>query len=123
MSEHVYKQIELTGSSKTGADDAFRNAIAKTYKNIDNLHWFQVIETRENIESGEANAWQVTIKATFSRDDNRYGRLKRLCGKSAHGLVQSVREGLRATGSWNLSWIAVRNVKGFGLKKANWKEY
>jgi flavin-binding protein dodecin len=69
MSEHVYKQIELTGSSKTGVEDAVRNAVAKASKTLHNLHWFQVIDTRGYVEQGKVDYWQVTIKLGFRVDD------------------------------------------------------
>jgi flavin-binding protein dodecin len=69
MSEHVYKQIELTGSSKTGVEDAIQNAIAKASKTLHNLHWFQVVETRGYLQQGKVDYWQVTIKLGFRLDD------------------------------------------------------
>jgi dodecin len=69
MSEHVYKQIELTGSSKTGVEDAIQSAIAKASKTLRNLHWFQVVDTRGYIEQGKVDYWQVTIKLGFRLDD------------------------------------------------------
>ncbi|TMA12645.1 MAG: dodecin domain-containing protein [Deltaproteobacteria bacterium] len=69
MSEHVYKQIELTGSSKTGVEDAVQNAIAKASKTLHNLHWFQVVDTRGYVEQGKVDYWQVTIKLGFRVDD------------------------------------------------------
>jgi dodecin len=69
MSEHVYKQIELTGSSKTGVEDAVQNAIAKASKTLHNLHWFQVVDTRGYVEEGKVDYWQVTIKLGFRVDD------------------------------------------------------
>jgi flavin-binding protein dodecin len=69
MSEHVYKQIELTGSSKTSVEDAIQNAIAKASKTLRNIHWFQVVETRGYIEQGRVDYWQVTIKLGFRVDD------------------------------------------------------
>jgi flavin-binding protein dodecin len=62
MSDHVYKQIELTGSSTTSIDDAVRTAIEKASKTLRNLHWFQVTETRGQIEDNKVAYWQVTIK-------------------------------------------------------------
>jgi flavin-binding protein dodecin len=70
MSEHVYKQIELTGSSKKGIDDAVQNAIAKASKTLHNLQWFQVIDTRGYIEEGKVAYWQVTMKIGFRLDDD-----------------------------------------------------
>lgn len=69
MSEHVYKQTELTGSSKTGVEDAIQSAIAKASKTLHNLHWFQVVDTRGHIEQGKVDYWQVTMKLGFRLDD------------------------------------------------------
>jgi dodecin len=62
MKDHVYKQIELTGSSEKSSDDAIRTAIAKASKTLRNLHWFEVTETRGQIEDDKVVHWQVTIK-------------------------------------------------------------
>jgi dodecin len=69
MNEHIYKQIELTGSSKTSMEDAVQNAIAKASKTLHNLHWFQVVESRGYIENNKIDYWQVTIKLGFRLDD------------------------------------------------------
>ena len=69
MSNHVYKKIELTGSSTTGSDDAIRNAIAKASKTINHMAWFEVVETRGHIENGEIAHWQVTLKVGFTLED------------------------------------------------------
>jgi flavin-binding protein dodecin len=69
MSEHVYKQVELTGSSKTSVEDAVQNAITKATKTLRNLHWFQVVDTRGYVENGKVDYWQVTIKLGFRVDD------------------------------------------------------
>lgn len=69
MSEHVYKTIELTGSSTTGSDDAIRGAIARAAKTIRHLDWFEVVETRGHIEEGAIAHWQVTIKVGFRMED------------------------------------------------------
>jgi flavin-binding protein dodecin len=68
MSDHVYKILELTGSSTTGTDDAIRRAIAKASETVHNIHWFEVIETRGHIEDGQIKHWQVTLKAGFTLD-------------------------------------------------------
>jgi dodecin len=68
MSEHVYKHIELTGSSKTSIEDAVTNAIARASRTVRNIHWFQVIETRGHVAEGKVSHWQVTIKAGFTLD-------------------------------------------------------
>jgi len=69
MSDHVYKQIELTGTSAIGIEDAVAKAIAKAGKTVRNIHWFQVVETRGHVENGKVAHWQVTIKAGFTLED------------------------------------------------------
>ncbi|HTR07408.1 MAG TPA: dodecin [Paraburkholderia sp.] len=69
MSEHVYKQIELTGSSTVSSDDAIRCAIARASKTLRYLHWFEVVETRGLIENDQVSHWQVTIKVGIRIDD------------------------------------------------------
>lgn len=69
MAGHVYKLIELTGSSPSSTDDAIRNAIAKAAESIRNLRWFEVMETRGYIEDNEIAHWQVTIKVGFTVED------------------------------------------------------
>jgi dodecin len=69
MTEHVYKTLELTGSSTTSSDDAVRTAIAKAAKTMRNMHWFQVVETRGHIDAGEVAHWQVTVKVGFTLED------------------------------------------------------
>jgi flavin-binding protein dodecin len=69
MNDHVYKLIELTGSSTDGLEEAIQNAISKADDTVRNLHWFQVVETRGKIESGKVAHWQVTLKVGFRLDD------------------------------------------------------
>ena len=69
MSEHVYKSVELTGSSTTGTDDAVRNAIARASKTLHNLRWFEVTQVRGHLENGEIAHWQVTVKVNFTLDE------------------------------------------------------
>ena len=68
MSDHVYKHLELTGSSTTSIEDAVNNAIVRASKTVRNIHWFQVIETRGHVVEGKVGHWQVTIKAGFTLD-------------------------------------------------------
>ena len=68
MSEHVYKVIELTGSSTTGSDDAVQKAIAKAALTVRNMRWFEVVETRGHVEDGRVAHWQVTVKVGFTID-------------------------------------------------------
>jgi flavin-binding protein dodecin len=66
MSDHVYKHLELTGSSTKSSDDAVRNAIAKASKTLRGLQWFQVLETRGHIDGAKVAHWQVTVKIGFT---------------------------------------------------------
>jgi flavin-binding protein dodecin len=66
MKDPVYKLIELTGTSATSIEDAVDKAIQRAHKTIKNLSWFQVVETRGNIDMGKVKHWQVTIKVGFS---------------------------------------------------------
>jgi flavin-binding protein dodecin len=66
MKDHVYKLIELTGTSTTSVEDAVGRALKRAHKTIKNLGWFQVIETRGTIAKGRVQHWQVTIKVGFT---------------------------------------------------------
>lgn len=70
MSEHVYKTVELVGSSTAGSDDAVRVAVARAAATVRNLRWFEVTETRGHIENGEIAHWQVTIKVGFTLEES-----------------------------------------------------
>ncbi len=69
MSNHVYKTIELVGSSPTSSEDAIRAAIARAAVTMRNLRWFEVVETRGQLEDGQIAHWQVTVKVGFTLDD------------------------------------------------------
>ena len=69
MPDHVYKKLELTGSSSKSSDDAVRDAIVKAGKTMRNMHWFEVIDTRGHIEKNKVAHWQVTIKVGFTLED------------------------------------------------------
>lgn len=66
MKEQVYKLIELTGTSTKSIEDAVDKAIKRAHKTVKNLCWFQVVETRGNIDKGKVQHWQVTLKVGFS---------------------------------------------------------
>jgi len=66
MNDHVYKQIELTGSSSKSIEDAVENAITRAAKTVRNMRWFEVTNTRGYINDGKLNYWQVTIKVGFT---------------------------------------------------------
>ena len=69
MKDPVYKLIELTGTSTTSIEKAVDQAIKRANKTIKNLCWFQVVETRGNIDQGKVHRWQVTLKVGFAVKD------------------------------------------------------
>jgi flavin-binding protein dodecin len=69
MSEHVYKHIELTGSSKTSIEEAIQNAVNKAAQSVRNMRWFVVTEQRGYIEDNAVAYYQVTIKVGFTLED------------------------------------------------------
>ena len=69
MGAHVYKKIELVGSSTTGTDDAIRNAIARASESIKNMDWYEVVEQRGHIVDGKIAHYQVTVKIGFRLED------------------------------------------------------
>ncbi len=69
MTDHVYKQVEITGTSSKSAQDAVERAIAKAALTVHNLRWFQVIETRGAITKNKVSQWQVTVKIGFTLED------------------------------------------------------
>ena len=68
MTDHVYKSIELTGSSSTSIEDAVNNAIETASKTVRNMRWFQVLDTRGHITDGKIEHWQVVVKVGFTLD-------------------------------------------------------
>ena len=65
MSNHVYKVVELVGSSTTGTDDAIQRAIDTAAKTLRHIDWFEVIQTRGHVTDGKVAHFQVTLKAGF----------------------------------------------------------
>ena len=68
MSDHVYKTIELTGTSTGNLQAAIENAISRANDTIRNIRWFEVSQTRGTVESGKITRWQVTMKVGFTLD-------------------------------------------------------
>lgn len=69
MSDHVYKILELAGSSHESIEDAIRNAVSRASKTVRNMRWLEVIETRGHIEGDQVAHWQVTLKIGFTLDE------------------------------------------------------
>ena len=68
MSDHIYKKIELVGSSPNGIEDAVNNAISRAGKTIRNMSWFEVAEVRGSLENNKVAHWEVTVKVGFTLD-------------------------------------------------------
>jgi len=68
MNDHVYKKIEVVGSSTKGTDDAIEQAIAKASESLHNMDWFEVLDTRGHIVDGKVAHYQVTVKIGFRLD-------------------------------------------------------
>jgi flavin-binding protein dodecin len=71
MPDHVYKTIELVGSSAKGMEDAVQKAVAKASETVRNLRWFEVVDTRGHIEKGRVAHWQVSLKLGFTLEDSQ----------------------------------------------------
>ena len=69
MSDHVYKTIELTGSSSKSIEDAVEKAVAKAATTVRNMRWFEVTDTRGHLENDRIGHWQVTVKIGFTLED------------------------------------------------------
>jgi flavin-binding protein dodecin len=69
MPDHVYKKIEIVGSSANGFEEAVQNALARAEKTVRNMRWFEVTETRGCIEDGKVGEWQVTLKIGFTLNE------------------------------------------------------
>ncbi len=69
MADHVYKTIEITGSSSDSIEAAIRNAVSKASETLRKLRWLEVLETRGQIDGAEISHWQVTLKLGFTLDD------------------------------------------------------
>lgn len=69
MSDHVYKIVELVGSSTTSTDDAIQNAIQRASRTLKHLDWFEVVETRGSIQEGRIAYYQVVLKVGFRLED------------------------------------------------------
>ena len=66
MSDHVYKIVELVGSSPSSIEDAIQGAVARASSTVQNIRWFEVLETRGHVENGKVLHYQVTIKVGFT---------------------------------------------------------
>ncbi|MEJ2130555.1 MAG: dodecin family protein [Gammaproteobacteria bacterium] len=70
MTDHIYKTLELTGSSDEGIEKAIEGAVAKASETLRNLRWFQITDIRGEIDGSSVHFWQVTLKLGFTLEDN-----------------------------------------------------
>ncbi len=68
MSDHVYKIVEIVGSSPASIEDAVNTAIARASATLREIRWFEVVETRGHVENGRVAHYQVTLKIGFTLD-------------------------------------------------------
>jgi dodecin len=66
MDDHIYRVIQIVGSSDKSIDDAIHRAVARASKTLRDLRWFEVTETRGHIEGGKVQHFQVTLKVGFT---------------------------------------------------------
>jgi flavin-binding protein dodecin len=66
MKDHVYKILELVGSSEKSIEDAVQNAITRASKTIRYMKWFEVVQTRGHVENGSVRHYQVTLRVGFT---------------------------------------------------------
>lgn len=69
MRDHIYKKLELVGTSTTTVEDAVNNALTKANESVKQMRWFEVVETRGDIQDGRVAHWQVTVKVGFTIED------------------------------------------------------
>jgi flavin-binding protein dodecin len=69
MSDHVYKSVEITGSSTDGVTEAIDRAVGKASETLRNLDWFEVVNVRGHIEGGRVSHYQVTLKIGFRLEE------------------------------------------------------
>jgi dodecin len=69
MDDHVYRVIQLVGSSEKSVSDAIERAVVRASKTLRNVRWFEVLETRGSVENGKVSQYQVTLKVGFTMED------------------------------------------------------
>jgi flavin-binding protein dodecin len=71
MSDHVYKVVELVGSSAKSIEDAIDTAVGRADETLRNLRWFEVVQIRGHVDDGRVSHYQVILKAGFTLDGGR----------------------------------------------------
>jgi len=70
MEDHIYRVIQIVGSSEKSIDDAIQRAVTRASKTLRDLRWFEVVETRGHIEGGKVHHFQVTLKVGFTLEED-----------------------------------------------------
>lgn len=70
MSDHIYKLVDLVGTSSESVTDAIQNAITRASATIRNIRWFEVVQVRGDVSGGKVAHYQVTLKVGFTLEDN-----------------------------------------------------
>jgi flavin-binding protein dodecin len=71
MQDHIYKVVELVGTSESSIEDAIQSAISRARATLRNLRWFEVVQTRGHIEDGKVRHYQVTLKVGFTMEGGK----------------------------------------------------
>lgn len=69
VSEHIYRVVEIVGSSPDGVDAAIRSAITRASKTLREIDWFEVVSVRGHVEDGAVGHFQVTLKVGFRLEE------------------------------------------------------
>ena len=70
MPDHVYRIIQVAGSSEKSIEDAIRNGVGRASRTLRQVGWFEVLQTRGHVEDGKVAHYQVTLKIGFTLDDD-----------------------------------------------------
>ena len=70
MNEHIYKKVDLVGTSNTSIDDAVNGALKKASQSLRNLRWFEITEIRGSVDQYKVGEWQVGIKLAFTLEND-----------------------------------------------------
>ena len=68
MDDNVFKKIEIVGTSTVSSDEAIQNALLKASSTVRKMRWFEVVETRGQVQDGKVAQWQVTLRVGFRLD-------------------------------------------------------
>ena len=70
MTDHVYKLLDLVGTSKESVSDAIQTAITRAAETVRNIRWFEVVQVRGAVApEGKVDHYQVTLKAGFTLEE------------------------------------------------------